>query len=79
MEYAGIPSASAYKAIRGRPVFIAASPGDFYAYSSVRQLSLSAPSPTQTVVEGKNGHGVNMFDEEFTNQLLAWAKKVENP
>ena len=75
MQYAGIESASAYKTYRGRPVFIAASPGDLYAYSSVRQLADLAPSSVQTVIEGPGGHGVQMFkDEAFTKKLLEWMK-----
>ncbi len=74
IDYAGIQSGPAYYAYRGRPVFIAASPNDTYAYSSVHQLAALNSSPSQVVVDGKNGHGVNMFDEEFTKKLLDWMK-----
>jgi len=78
MEYAGIQSAAPYKSYQGRPVFMAASPSDAYAYSSVQQLAGEAPSPAQVVVEGKGGHGVQMFkDQEFTAKLLEWMKGLD--
>jgi len=72
MEYAGIQSAYAYEAYRGRPVLMAASPGDIYAYNSVKQLSVQSPNPRGRVVDGKQGHGVNMFDEKFTKIVVEW-------
>jgi len=77
MEYAGIQSGPAFQAYQGRPVFVAASPNDLYAYSSVRQLTTLAPGPHCTIVDGKNGHGVNMLDEEFTKTLLDWMRKQD--
>jgi pimeloyl-ACP methyl ester carboxylesterase len=74
LEYAGLQTPSAFYAYRGRPVFIAASPNDSYAYSSMRRLSDLSPGPACRVVEGKNGHGVNMLDAEFTKTLLDWMK-----
>ena len=77
MEYAGIQTAAAIKATRGRPVLMAASPNDLYAYSSVRQLADLASGPASRVLEGKSGHGVNMLDEEFTKTLLDWMRKQD--
>jgi pimeloyl-ACP methyl ester carboxylesterase len=78
MEYAGIQSAATYKVYSGRPVFIAASPGDLYAYSSVRQLTDLASSLAQVVANGRSGHGVQMFqDEEFTKKLLEWMRGMD--
>jgi pimeloyl-ACP methyl ester carboxylesterase len=74
LEYAGIQTPSAFYAYRGRPVFIAASPGDTYAYSSVQRLSDLVPKDMCLTVDGKSGHGVNMFEPEFTNKLLDWMK-----
>lgn len=74
LEYAGIKSVPAFEAYRGRPLFIAASPNDLYAYSSVRQLLDRSPSAACAVVDGKSGHGVNMLDAEFTKKLLDWMK-----
>jgi len=74
MEYAGIQTAAAIKMYRGRPVFMAASPNDLYAYSSVRQLANLGSGPSCRVVDGKSGHGVNMLDEEFTKTLLDWMR-----
>lgn len=77
MEYAGIQTAAAIKTYRGRPVFMAASPNDLYAYSSVRQLADLDSGPSCRVVEGKSGHGVNMLDEEFTKTLLDWMREQD--
>jgi hypothetical protein len=78
MAYAGIESEPAMRSYTKRPLFIAASAGDLYAYSSVRQLSGFRPDPACLVVEGPgSAHGVNMFQGSFTQQLLDWMKKVE--
>ena len=72
LEYAGIASPEPYQLYKGRPVLIAASPGDFYAYSSVQELAKVSIGPEQAVQVGKKGHGVQMFDEEFTKAVLSW-------
>jgi pimeloyl-ACP methyl ester carboxylesterase len=77
IEYAGIQAPAAFYAYRGRPVFIAASPDDAYAYSSARRLADLAPGPACRMVEGKSGHGVKMLDAEFTKTLLDWMKGLD--
>ena len=77
IEYAGIQAPSAFYAYRGRPVFMAASPNDAYAYSSARRLADLSPGPACRMVDGKNGHGVNMLDAEFTETLLNWMKGLD--
>ncbi len=76
LEYAGIQTPIPYKAFQGRPVFIAASPGDSYAAASVQQLSMLAPDKQQVVEQAKTGHGVQMLDVEFTNKLMDWMKQI---
>jgi pimeloyl-ACP methyl ester carboxylesterase len=77
IEYAGIQTPAAFYAYRGRPVFLAASPNDAYAYASARRLADLAPGPTCRMAEGKNGHGVNMLDAVFTKTLLDWMKGLD--
>jgi pimeloyl-ACP methyl ester carboxylesterase len=74
IEYAGIQTPSAFYAYRGRPVFIAASPNDTYAFSSVHRLADLTPGPACKVVDGPGGHGVKMLDDEFSKTLLDWMK-----
>jgi pimeloyl-ACP methyl ester carboxylesterase len=78
IEYAGIQTPAAFYAYRGRPVFIAASPHDAYAYSSAHRLADLTPGPACRLAEGKDGHGVNMFkDPGFTKELLDWMKGLD--
>lgn len=77
LEYAGISSPEAYSLYKGRPVLIAASPGDFYAYSSVQELAKVSIGPEQAVQVGKKGHGVQMFDPEFTKAVLDWMGNLD--
>ncbi len=78
LEYAGIASEAPFKAFAQRPVFMAASPGDAYAFSSVRQLAGWRTDAACRVAEGPGGaHGVNMFQGSFTQQVLEWMKNIE--
>ena len=77
MEYAGISSEEPFQRYGKRPVFIAASPGDAYAYASVRQLILHRNDPVLKVASGDGAaHGVNMFNDAFMKKLLDWMKTV---
>jgi len=79
LEYAGIQSQSSFQAYGKRPLFMAASPEDSYAYSSVRQLTSLRNDSNFRVAEGPgSAHGVQMFkDTGFTHKLLQWMKTVE--
>jgi pimeloyl-ACP methyl ester carboxylesterase len=76
LEYAGIQSVPAFQAYGKRPLFIAASPGDAYAYASVQQMARMRGDAALRLAEGPAAeHGVNMFrDSEFTKKLLDWIK-----
>lgn len=76
MEYAGIQTPVPYVAYNVRPVLIAAAPVDAYAWASVQQLSNLSKNPQQRVVEAKAGHGVNMFDADFTKKFLEWTNQL---
>ncbi len=77
MNYAEVHTQGPIRTYPG-PLFMAASSGDLYAYSSVRQLSEWCQEARCRVVEGSGAaHGVQMFqDEEFTKKLLDWMKKA---
>ena len=78
LSYAGIEAEPALKRYGRRPLFMAASPGDLYAYSSVIQLAQWRKDSDCFLIEGPGArHGVNMFQGSFTQQLLDWMKKVE--
>lgn len=78
LSYAGLESEPALKRYGRRPLFMAASPGDSYAYSSVIQLAQWRKDPDCFLIEGPGAmHGVNMFQGSFTQQLLDWMNKVE--
>lgn len=73
INYAEIYSEAPYQKYKNRPVLIAASPADAYAYSTVQKLASQSKNSGQTVFEGSGGHGVQMFkDELFTTKLLKW-------
>ncbi len=77
LEYAGIQTPGAYMKYKGRPVLIAASSGDAYAFASVRQLSVLAPSAQQVVEQPSVGHGVQMLEESFTMKVLNWMRTLD--
>ncbi len=76
LEYVGVQSPGPYVKFKGRPVFIAAAPGDAYSFASVRQLSMLAPSEKQRVEQADSGHGVQMLDDPFTKKLLGWMRSL---
>ncbi len=75
LEYAGVETPAAWRRYGKRPVFIAASPGDRYAFETVRRLAATRPDPACRVVAGPGlKHGVDMLDDEMTQKLLGWMK-----
>jgi pimeloyl-ACP methyl ester carboxylesterase len=77
LNYAGIETPDAWQRYGKRPVFIAASPGDRYAFESVRRLISTRGDPACRVVEGPGvQHGVNMLDDSVTAKLLSWIKQL---
>lgn len=71
--YAGIPLYPAIAELK-RPVVIAAAPPDAYAYQSAGRAIVLLPEPKPVFLEGKEGHGVGMFNgaggPEFLERVL---------
>ncbi len=77
MEYAGIPTPKAYQKYAARPLFMAASPEDTYAFATVQQFARQRGDSTLRVRSGKGGeHGVHMVHGSFETDLLGWMKGI---
>jgi len=80
LEYAGIRSVGVFEQLQRRPVFMAASPGDGYAFSSVQQLARHRQDPALRLKVGDGAaHGVQMFSETFMAELAGWARDTLSP
>ena len=89
MDYAGIRTESAILQLNQRPVLIAASPADTYAFQSAQLLYQSIQQNRKAaLLIGENGfHGVQMFDGKFdrewapgearTNTLIFIGRKLD--
>jgi len=76
-QYAGIESEKAFRKYEPRPVFIAASPGDSYAFATVQHLASLRGDSACRVAAGEGAeHGVHMLEDSFTAELLAWMKEA---
>ena len=77
LNYANVKTEESIKAFIKRPVFIAASPGDTYAYKSSQILySQIMQNSNATFQNGNlNQHGVAMFNNDFDSKLLKWINK----
>lgn len=81
LNYVGLLTAPALQQYGNRPVAIAASPKDEYAYkSSARLMDIAEDQDVDAVFfEGKkNRHGVQMFDGKFEDNLLDWIDNKTN-
>ena len=80
VKYAGIASGEAAHNYGIRPIAIAASPKDQYAYESSGYLFETAARQNKNAAffEGKNAqHGVQMFDSIFENKIIGWIDKIK--
>jgi alpha-beta hydrolase superfamily lysophospholipase len=77
MDYAGIRTESAILQLNERPVLIAASPGDTYAFQSAQLLYRSIQQNRKALLLiGDDGfHGVQMFNGKFDQKLMNWLRK----
>lgn len=76
LQYAGFESLKPLETLTKRSILIAASPRDIYAYQSSILLHQRAQKNNTTVfMAGKSGHGVQMFDGRFGNQLIKWINR----
>jgi alpha-beta hydrolase superfamily lysophospholipase len=76
LNYAGFESLGYIETIAKRPIEISASPKDIYAYqSSILLYQKIQSNKLASFLPGKSGHGVQMFDGKFDNQLLKWINR----
>ena len=77
LDYHGVTTPDAVKAYGKRPLFLAASSEDAYAYESVQELSKLAAGPVQLVLLDGQGHGTQMLGREngLEEALLKWLRE----
>jgi alpha-beta hydrolase superfamily lysophospholipase len=77
-RYAGIGSEDPYRRYGKRPLFMAASPGDVYAFGTIQILASRRGDPKMTMARGEgSAHGVNMLNPPCTETLLKWIHAQE--
>lgn len=73
IEYQGVEVEEAALKV-SRPLLLAASPGDRYAFETVRYLRPRLPAAA--VLQASGGHGAQMLgDETFAGGLLSWVEE----
>jgi len=76
-DYIGLNIESSIKEYGKRPMLIAASPGDEYAYKSsiIMEQIANKQGATVKFLSGKEKqHGVQMFDGVFEDLIISWIK-----
>lgn len=79
MEYAGLKIDEAMKHYSGRPIAIAASPGDAYAFETSAAIYQVARKHKckATFFTGQGAqHGVQIFAGNFDNQIIDWINNL---
>lgn len=81
LDYAGVTTENNLTAGQPFRVLIAASPDDPYAWQSRAWLEKAARAKGRpvTLMEGKSGHGVNMFTPELMTAIIDWVVKTPGP
>lgn len=75
MNYAGIGTAEAFEKYGKRPLLLAASPGDVYAFQTVQTFARQRTDTAMRLVEGPGRqHGVNMLDEGTLSKITNWMR-----
>jgi len=75
LNYAGFGTLGAIEAFTARPIELSASPQDTYAYqSSILLYQKVQGNKRASFLPGAAGHGVQMFDGKFDNQLIKWIR-----
>lgn len=87
IDYQGIATHDVMEKMVSRPVLLAASPGDRYAYQSVKELERIAGTKAKCtiLIENENqGHGVQMFKRKKPNEpsplevrIVQWLEKIK--
>lgn len=76
LNYAGIRTDNVISQFKDRPIAIAASSNDPYAYSSsISLLNKITANKNAVFFQGSGGHGVQMFDGNLENKLLRWLER----
>ena len=77
LDYMGVKTEQPIESFNKRSIFIAASPGDTYAYNSSQILFSKIKQNKHAIFQNGHArlHGVQMFTGNFDEQLLAW---IEN-
>jgi alpha-beta hydrolase superfamily lysophospholipase len=79
LNYAGIAPEGAFRRYKPRPIFMAAAAGDAYAFQTVQRLEHARRDPDcRVVLRPGDGHGVNLFDPDFTRSVVSWVHSVEH-
>ncbi len=77
LDYHGVTTPDAVKAYGKRPLFLAASSEDAYAYESVQELSKLAAGPVRLLLLDGQGHGTQMLGKGngLEEALLTWLRE----
>ncbi len=77
LDYRGVTTPEAVKAYGKRPLFLAASSEDRYAYGSAQELGRLATGPVQLLLLDGQGHGTQMLgkDNGLEEALLNWLRE----
>jgi alpha-beta hydrolase superfamily lysophospholipase len=77
IEYAGLNIDRPFTLYGKRPLLLAASPGDRYAFESMQSLAVRRNDALLKLIEGPGSqHGVNMLNPETTARILEWTKGI---
>lgn len=63
-------------AARIRPIFLAAAPGDGYAFDSTMQLSRLSSEKSRFVVGEGSAHGVALVKGSMLDEILKWLSEI---
>lgn len=73
LDYGGLKIEKAFTRYAPRPLFMAASPGDNYAFASVQQLARQRRDPALRLKVGIGAaHGVQMLNRDFQKSVEQW-------
>jgi len=81
LDYRGVTTTDAVKAYGKRPLFLAASSEDAYAYGSAQELGRMADGRVQLLLLDGQGHGTQMLgkDDGLEEAILTWLQDMAFP
>lgn len=65
-------------AARNRPIFLAAAPGDGYAFDSTMQLSHLSSGKSRFVVGEGSAHGAALLKASMLDEILKWLSEIRD-